>query len=90
MVDKNDPALSTGADVSELFFKNSFGQGVAPQVLNAFMAVSGLGNIIVMTFTAARVKQEIAKVLTYSVSAHKISTLMSVSHLDLGGHITLA
>lgn len=61
VVDKNDPALSTGADVSELFFKNAFGQGVAPQVLNAFMAVSGLGNIIVMTFTAARVKQEIAK-----------------------------
>lgn len=33
----------------------------APQMLSAFMAVSSLGNIIVMTYTAARVKQEIAK-----------------------------
>ncbi|GME65406.1 Amino acid/polyamine transporter I [Neofusicoccum parvum] len=63
VVDKNDPALLDGADVSELFFKNTldFGENVAPRVLNAFMAISGLGNIIVMTFTAARVKQEIAK-----------------------------
>ncbi|KAH7057266.1 amino acid permease-domain-containing protein [Macrophomina phaseolina] len=53
VVDKNDPALRNN-DVSALFFENAFGQSVAPQVLNAFMAVSGLGNIIVMTFTAAR------------------------------------
>ncbi|KFZ15936.1 hypothetical protein V502_05328 [Pseudogymnoascus sp. VKM F-4520 (FW-2644)] len=33
----------------------------APKLLSAFMAVSSLGNIIVMTYTAARVKQEIAK-----------------------------
>ena len=33
----------------------------APKMLSAFMAVSSLGNIIVMTYTAARVKQEIAK-----------------------------
>lgn len=33
----------------------------APRLLSAFMAVSSLGNIIVMTYTAARVKQEIAK-----------------------------
>lgn len=33
----------------------------APQMLSAFMAISSLGNIIVMTYTAARVKQEIAK-----------------------------
>jgi amino acid transporter len=33
----------------------------APRMLSALMAVSALGNIIVMTYTAARVKQEIAK-----------------------------
>lgn len=33
----------------------------APRMLSAFMAISSLGNIIVMTYTAARVKQEIAK-----------------------------
>ncbi|KFY96181.1 hypothetical protein V498_02839 [Pseudogymnoascus sp. VKM F-4517 (FW-2822)] len=33
----------------------------APRLLSSFMAVSSLGNIIVMTYTAARVKQEIAK-----------------------------
>jgi len=33
----------------------------APQMLSGFMAICSLGNIIVMTYTAARVKQEIAK-----------------------------
>ena len=33
----------------------------AHRLLSAFMALSSLGNIIVMTYTAARVKQEIAK-----------------------------
>lgn len=33
----------------------------APHMLSALMAVSSLGNIVVMTYTAARVKQEIAK-----------------------------
>jgi hypothetical protein len=36
-------------------------QSRAPQMLSAFMAIASLGNIIVMTYTAARVKQEIAK-----------------------------
>ncbi|KAL1622192.1 hypothetical protein SLS54_005259 [Diplodia seriata] len=60
VVDKTDDRLGE-SDVSTLFFRNTFGVGAAPRVLNAFMAISGLGNIIVMTFTAARVKQEIAK-----------------------------
>ncbi|KAL1648359.1 hypothetical protein SLS58_002112 [Diplodia intermedia] len=60
VVDKTDDRLGE-SDVSTLFFRNTFGGGAAPRVLNAFMAISGLGNIIVMTFTAARVKQEIAK-----------------------------
>lgn len=33
----------------------------ASQMLSAFVAISALGNIIVMTYTAARVKHEIAK-----------------------------
>ncbi|OBT53766.1 hypothetical protein VE04_06635 [Pseudogymnoascus sp. 24MN13] len=37
------------------------GAARTPKLLSAFMAVSSLGNIIVMTYTAARVKQEIAK-----------------------------
>lgn len=31
------------------------------RVFNAFLAISSLGNVIIMTFTAARMKQEIAK-----------------------------
>jgi len=33
----------------------------APRLLSAFMAIASLGNILVFTYTAARVKQEIAK-----------------------------
>src|SRR5262245_4964073 len=48
-------------DVAQIFFRNTFGAQSGPRALAAFMAISSLGNIIVMTFTAARVKQEIAK-----------------------------
>lgn len=47
-------------DVASTFFEYTFGtvsstgNKVAPRVLAAFMAVSSLGNIIVMTYTAAR------------------------------------
>ena len=56
-----------GKDVAVEFFKltygslNTSGASTAPRLLYAFMAISALGNIIVMTYTAARVKQEIAK-----------------------------
>jgi amino acid transporter len=40
---------------------SEFGAAHAAQILNAFMAFSSLGNVIVSTYTAARVKQEIAK-----------------------------
>ncbi len=53
--------LTSDKDVSLQFFINTLGEEVAARVLAAFMAISSLGNIIVMTFTAARVKQEIAK-----------------------------
>lgn len=60
LASKQDPP---GKDrtVPLLFFQNTFGNEVATRILAAFMAVSSLGNIVVMTFTAARVKQEIAK-----------------------------
>ena len=47
------------------FFLRTFGTQGNPEsairIFNSFLAVSTLGNIIVMTYTAARVKQEIAK-----------------------------
>ncbi|OCL12418.1 amino acid transporter [Glonium stellatum] len=46
------------------FFQETFGtlgNNKPQRILSAFMAISSLGNIIVMTFTAARIKQEIAK-----------------------------
>lgn len=55
------------SNVSHRFFEltlgslNSSWAPKAPQMLSAFMAISSLGNIVVMTYTAARVKQEIAK-----------------------------
>ena len=52
--------------VAQRFFELTYGQlhsdsTVGYRVFCAFVAISSLGNIIVMTFTAARVKQEIAK-----------------------------
>lgn len=40
---------------------STYGDKHAVEILNAFMAFSSLGNVIVSTYTAARVKQEIAK-----------------------------
>jgi amino acid transporter len=49
-------------DIVEMFFKEIFGEdSKSVRVMNAFVAISILGNLIVMTFTAAKVKQEIAK-----------------------------
>ncbi|KAK1623926.1 high-affinity methionine permease [Colletotrichum phormii] len=54
------------ANVAQKFFELTF-QTLEPEsdlgarIFNAFLAISSLGNIIVMTYTAARVKQEIAK-----------------------------
>jgi hypothetical protein len=47
--------------MATLFFATIFGPGIAPRVMAALIATSIFGNIVVMTFTAARVKQEIAK-----------------------------
>jgi amino acid transporter len=48
-------------DMAILFFQKLFGVDVARRVMSGVIALSILGNIIVMTFTASRVKQEIAK-----------------------------
>ncbi|EFQ31979.1 high-affinity methionine permease [Colletotrichum graminicola M1.001] len=57
-------------NVAQRFFQLTFGSlgsadaannGTGFRIFNALLAVSSMGNIIVMTYTAARVKQEIAK-----------------------------
>ncbi|KAF6822116.1 high affinity methionine permease [Colletotrichum musicola] len=53
-------------NVAQKFFELTFGtlgpeDRTGARIFNAFLAISSLGNIIVMTYTAARVKQEIAK-----------------------------
>lgn len=48
--------LLTNADFENLRLRDS-----GKRIFNAFLAICSMGNIIVMTYTAARVKQEIAK-----------------------------
>ncbi|OBR02146.1 High-affinity methionine permease [Colletotrichum higginsianum IMI 349063] len=49
-------------NVAQRFFELTYGRlGSGVRIFNAFLAISSMGNIIVMTYTAARVKQEIAK-----------------------------
>src|ERR1700744_3787111 len=55
-----------GASVAQSFFQLTYGalspdDNTGARIFSAFLAISSLGNIIVMTYTAARVKQEIAK-----------------------------
>ena len=47
--------------MATLFFGQIFGNEAAKQALSGLVALSIFGNIVVMTFTASRVKQEIAK-----------------------------
>jgi Amino acid permease len=49
------------SDMVTSFFQRVFGKTVASEVLYALVAFSSLGNVVVQSFTAARVKQEIAK-----------------------------
>lgn len=59
------PAAEQFADkedtVVAYFFLKIFGKANADEIQYSLMAFSSLGNILVQTFTAARVKQEIAK-----------------------------
>ncbi|MCJ1286908.1 hypothetical protein MMC26_006254 [Xylographa opegraphella] len=60
--------MDTGLNIASEFFQLIFGTAVAGRVMSGIIAFSIYGNIIVMTFTACRVKQEIAKegILPYS------------------------
>ncbi len=56
-----DMQLGSTQDMATLFFAQMFGHEAAKRVMAGFIAFSIFGNIVVMTFTASRVKQEIAK-----------------------------
>ena len=62
-------ALNMAGTFLHYLFDQSHGPQTAERVMAALIAVSIFGNVIVMTFTAARVKQEIAKegILPYSL-----------------------
>ncbi|KAH8758173.1 amino acid permease-domain-containing protein [Hyaloscypha sp. PMI_1271] len=66
------------------FFKLTIGKAWTERnalvLMNTFLAVSSLGNVIVTTFTAARVKQEIAKegVLPYSLLLSRNVNIMAL------------
>jgi amino acid transporter len=64
-----DIQLDSTQDMATLFFAQMFGHKGAQRVMAALIAFSIFGNIVVMTFTASRVKQEIAKegVLPFSL-----------------------
>ncbi|EKM57703.1 uncharacterized protein PHACADRAFT_170914 [Phanerochaete carnosa HHB-10118-sp] len=51
---------NTGVTVASLFFHNVFGTK-AQKALTVFVALSALGNVVSITFAAARVNQELAK-----------------------------
>ncbi|MCJ1472324.1 hypothetical protein MMC13_000971 [Lambiella insularis] len=53
--------MGTGLDIASRFFEEIFGSTTASRVMAGIIAFSIYGNILVMTFTASRVKQEIAK-----------------------------
>jgi amino acid transporter len=59
-------ADQTDHNVALRFFELTYGRiaasgATAPRLFNAFLAISSIGNVVVMTYTAARMKQEIAK-----------------------------
>ncbi|KAH8703794.1 amino acid/polyamine transporter I [Talaromyces proteolyticus] len=60
-------STQVSGNVAEAFIRltlgrvSTYGDRHAAEILHAFMAFSSLGNVIVSTYTAARVKQEIAK-----------------------------
>lgn len=68
--------LYDSLDMATVFFKDVFGNELAPRVMSGIIAFSIFGNIVVMTFTASRVKQEIAKegVLPFSLFFASSST----------------
>ncbi|KAL8933025.1 MAG: hypothetical protein Q9211_006005 [Gyalolechia sp. 1 TL-2023] len=57
----NDGDLDAELDMATTFFRKVFGNETAPRIMSGIIALSIFGNIVIMTFTASRVKQEIAK-----------------------------
>ncbi|KAI0090101.1 amino acid transporter [Irpex rosettiformis] len=55
-----DEILNSGTTVASLFFGKVFGHE-AEKALTVFVALSALGNVLTVTFAAARVNQELAK-----------------------------
>ena len=49
-----DQRMDEELDMAILFFREVFQNDVAPRVMSGIIAFSILGNIVVMTFTAAR------------------------------------
>ncbi|KAH8707070.1 amino acid permease-domain-containing protein [Phaeosphaeriaceae sp. PMI808] len=76
VVPRDLDGIAQAQDMASVFFAQTFGNELAQRVMNGFTAFSILGNIVVMTFTAARVKQEIAKegILPFSLFFAKGST----------------
>lgn len=90
----------TTIDMATAFFYDLFGPGAAPRAMAGLVAFSIFGNILVLTFTAARVKQEIAKegILPFSLffATGKItpwarfcnrSKDITVDQMDLDNHL---
>ncbi|KAH8585638.1 amino acid permease-domain-containing protein [Bisporella sp. PMI_857] len=81
-----DGKFATDFSVVGEFFKltlgKHWGDEKALRLMHVFLGISSLGNAIVTTFTAARVKQEIAKrgILPYSMNmAHDVNVLEKIS-----------
>lgn len=56
-----DDLATSEVIVAGLFFRNVFGESAAARSLPAFVALSNLGNVLVVSFAHARVNQELAK-----------------------------
>ena len=75
------PALHEQRNMATVFFDRVFSNEIARRVMDGIIALSILGNLIVMTYTASRVKQEIAKegILPWSLElATSRRTLMAM------------
>ncbi|KAL8953687.1 MAG: hypothetical protein Q9222_000471 [Ikaeria aurantiellina] len=71
-----DKRLDRDLDMATVFFRETFGNELAPRIMSGLIALSILGNVVVMTFTASKVKQEIAKegILPFSLFFASSST----------------
>ncbi|KAH7383448.1 amino acid permease-domain-containing protein [Cadophora sp. MPI-SDFR-AT-0126] len=56
-----DEVKESGQLIAALFFERVFGQNVGKTILPLAIAISAAGNVMVVTFTLARVNQEVAR-----------------------------